>query len=85
MIVVYFGHWCTKRVQLPFFFIEMALEISKTKYSMRQRYKLTQTLMTHRKAAARLLCGRREIAARWLLKIHAILRALDGHRTATLL
>ena len=44
-----FGYSGTKRVQL-LIFIEMALQTCKTKYSMRQRHQLTQTL-TLRKPA----------------------------------
>ena len=46
------------------FLIEIAFQMCKTKYSIRQRHQLTQTL-THRKVAARLSCGRREIAAQY--------------------
>ena len=62
MIVVYFWAYVYQMCTTTLFFIKMTLQTCKTKYSMRQRHQLTQT-MAHRKAAACSWCGQHEIAA----------------------
>ena len=60
MILAYFLGIRVPYVYNYSFLIKMALQPCKTKYSIRQRLQLTQTL-THCKAAARSWCGCREI------------------------